>query len=93
MDSSENVFRTTFRPRGCTWSYWSSRDSFSENSTAGFEWKEHPKKSSYRRQHDSDIESETDSDHENYAEGMYSERKLLGLPTRGPLKIEDVKKV
>lgn len=92
MDSSENVFRTTFRPRGCTWSYWSSRDSFSENSTAGFDWKEHPKKSSYRRHHESDIESETDSDHENYAEGMYSERKLLGLPTRGPLKIEDVKK-
>lgn len=91
MDSSDNVFRTSFRPRGCTWSYWYSRDSFSESSTAGFDWKEHPKKS-YRGQQESDIESETDSDNENCAEDMNSERKLLGLPIRGPLKIEDVKK-
>lgn len=88
MDSSDNVFRETFRHRGCTWSYWSARDFFYESSTTGFDWKERINKS-YRKQQESDIESETESDNK---QGMYSERKVLGLPTKGPLKIEDVKK-
>lgn len=86
-----NMFEARFGDRWYTWSFKPWEESAFQNSTAGFEWRENPntKKSSYKEW---DTSSETDSEVESsHMVGSCSQRTLLGLPTKGPLKIEDVK--
>ncbi|KAL3527955.1 hypothetical protein ACH5RR_012611 [Cinchona calisaya] len=89
-DDPENVFQASFGNRWCTWSYWSWRDTSHESSTTGFDFKDH---SSWRnrRQRESDIESEGESETDSCVATSNSERKILGLPLKGPLRIQDVK--
>lgn len=76
-----------------------------QSSTSGFEWREHPNwtngrfnawgtasefKSANSRNYKWDPASETWSDGKSCL-GSFSDRKLLGLPLNGPLKIEEVK--
>ncbi|CAL5323600.1 unnamed protein product [Camellia sinensis] len=86
----ETVFQATFGNRWYTWSFKSWEESNFHTSTNGFEWRGHPNWNNSRNrewQNASDIES----DDESCIIGSSSERAILGLPSRGPLKIEDVK--
>lgn len=89
-DNSERVCHATFRNKSYTWSFKSWEDTNSRNSTNEFEWREYCNWSDDRNskwQNPSDIES----DDELCSVGSSSDRRLLGLPSEGPLKIEDVK--
>ncbi|XP_030543813.1 uncharacterized protein LOC115750527 isoform X2 [Rhodamnia argentea] len=89
-DYPETVFQATFGNRWYTWSC-NSRHSFtSENASSGFQWKENFKWGN-RRTREWETASETELDDESIRIGSVSDRKMLGLPTTGPLKIEDVK--
>ncbi|KAM7523587.1 hypothetical protein LguiA_013489 [Lonicera macranthoides] len=86
-----NMFEARFGDRWYTWSFKPREESAFRNSTAGFEWREKPNtnRSSYKEWETS---SETDSEVESSRMvGSCSQRTLLGLPAKGPLKIEDVK--
>ncbi|KAK4256765.1 hypothetical protein QN277_006449 [Acacia crassicarpa] len=92
---SETTFQATFGNRCYTWSFRNWQESFSEHSTSGFEWREHSnwtKSNSKTRKWKSasDAESDDDCDYSCYV-GSQSERNVLGLPSTGPLKLEDVK--
>ncbi|XP_057979398.1 uncharacterized protein LOC131165521 [Malania oleifera] len=90
-DHSETVFQSTFGSRRFTWSFYSSEEPFFQSSTTGFERREesYSKKSRHK-------EWETSSENESYDEpctvGSFSDRSILGLPPKGPLKVEDIKK-
>lgn len=86
----ETIFHATYGKRWYTWSFNSQRDSSFQDSASGFEWREHSswKDRSKRWENSSDIES----DDEQCTIGSCSDRKILGLPSTGPLKTEDVKK-
>ncbi|KAM5577650.1 hypothetical protein ABKV19_008143 [Rosa sericea] len=85
----ETIFQATYGKRWYTWSFNSQRDSF-HDSASGFEWREPSswKDKSKRWENISDVES----DDEQCTIGSCSDRKILGLPSTGPLKTEDVKK-
>lgn len=86
----ETIFRATYGKRWYTWSFNSQRDSSFQDSASGFERREHSswKDRSKRWENSSDIES----DDEQCTIGSCSDRIILGLPSTGPLKTEDVKK-
>ena len=89
-EHSGTTFQATFGNRWYTWSFKSWEESFLRNSTNGFEWRDDSNwtNSRNRKWHNpSDIESNDES----YAVGSASDRTILGLSTKGPLKIEDVK--
>lgn len=89
-DHPEMVFQATFGNRWYTWSF-NSRHSFSfENVSSGFQWRE-DFNCGNRRTREWETASEAESDDESIRIGSVSDRKMLGLPTTGPLKIEDVK--
>ncbi|KAF8011906.1 hypothetical protein BT93_I0132 [Corymbia citriodora subsp. variegata] len=89
-DHPEMVFQATFGNRWYTWSF-NSRHSFAfENASSGFQWRE-DFNGGNRRAREWETASETESDDESIRIGSVSDRKMLGLPTTGPLKIEDVK--
>lgn len=80
--------------RRYTWSYKFQSYHF-ENPTSGFEWREEwgeeePNRKSYSNKNRADS-SDFESDKESCYIGLSSERKVLGLPSRGPLKLEEVK--
>ncbi|XP_075482308.1 uncharacterized protein LOC142522670 isoform X1 [Primulina tabacum] len=56
----------------------------------GFDWRESSdwSKSTYQEH---GAKSRIGSDYESFVVGTYADRRILGLPTAGPLKIEDVK--
>lgn len=86
----ETYFQATYGNRSYTWSF-NQRDDYSFRfSSNGFEWREN---SNYpnKKKKEWETTGETESDDESVAVGSYSERTVLGLPSRGPLKIEDVK--
>lgn len=86
----ERIFRATFGNKSYTWSFKSWEETNSRNSTNEFEWREHSNWSDSRNsrwQNPSDIMS----DDESCSGGSSSDRRLLGLPSEGPLSIEDVK--
>ncbi|KAG8383761.1 hypothetical protein BUALT_Bualt04G0047400 [Buddleja alternifolia] len=78
-NSFERVFHSTFGKQGFTW-----------NSDTGFDWRENSRWSNSRFD-EQNYKSTTGSDVESCIIGAYADRKILGLPTAGPLKIEDVK--
>ncbi|CAL5364892.1 unnamed protein product [Camellia sinensis] len=86
----ETVFQATFGNRWYTWSFKSWEESNFHTSTNGFEWRGHPKWN-YSRNREWQNASDIESDDESCIIGSSSERAILGLPSRGPLKIEDVK--
>lgn len=86
----ERIFQATIGNRCYTWSFKSWEESHNQTTTNGFEWRDRGNwnDSKYREwQNASDIES----DDESYVVGSSSDRTILGLPPKGPLKIEDVK--
>ncbi|OWM76397.1 uncharacterized protein LOC116211296 [Punica granatum] len=87
----ETIFHATFGNRWYTWSFNSEQSSTFENPAFGFEWRE---RGSSRNQRASRWESISDvesDDEEEISIGSSSDRTILGLPPRGPLKLEDVK--
>lgn len=85
----ETIFEATFGNRRYSWSFMSRNDSSFHSSTTGFEWREHCSRSNNKKW---DAESEgDDSEDESCVVGSFSDRKILGLPPSGTLKIEDVK--
>ncbi|XP_052196626.1 uncharacterized protein LOC127803983 [Diospyros lotus] len=86
------IFQAKFGTRCYTWSFKSwEQQSYSQNSTNGFEWREHSHWQNGRDknwQNESDIE--TDDESSNFA-GSSSDRRILDLPLQGPLNIDDVK--
>ncbi|KAK9134462.1 hypothetical protein Syun_013792 [Stephania yunnanensis] len=84
------VFHATFGSRCYTWSFRSREDSNFRHSSSGFEWRDQSNWTNNRGR-TWNTTSETDEDEKSYAVGSRSDRALLGLPTSGPLKIEDVK--
>ncbi|KAK6922868.1 hypothetical protein RJ641_011172 [Dillenia turbinata] len=85
-DHPETFFHATCGSRYYTWSFRSWEDSFRSSAT-GFEWKEHSQWTSGRNEdHESTSEAE-----DEICVGSCSDRKILGLPPTGPIKIEDVK--
>ncbi|PIN11573.1 hypothetical protein CDL12_15831 [Handroanthus impetiginosus] len=81
-ENSERIFHATFGKRGFTWTF--------RPSEMGFDWTESASWSnnSFDERYS---KSRIESDDEPFVLGTYAERKILGLPTTGPLKIEDVK--
>ncbi|XP_010241707.1 PREDICTED: uncharacterized protein LOC104586235 isoform X2 [Nelumbo nucifera] len=86
----ETIFQATFGSRCFTWSFRPWDESHFQYSTPGFEWRDHADWTRNRSE-EWDTTSETDDDNEPCVIGSYSDRKILGLPPTGPLKIEDVK--
>ncbi|KAK2973490.1 hypothetical protein RJ640_009988 [Escallonia rubra] len=84
-------FQARFGNRLYMWSSFKLwEESSFQNSTNGFDWREHANWTN-RRSKKWGTASEGELDDESCFTGSYSERALLGLPTKGPLKIEDVK--
>ncbi|XP_059307918.1 uncharacterized protein LOC132059349 isoform X1 [Lycium ferocissimum] len=87
----ETVFQATF---GNKWYTWCSRpgksspfeDLFSRRQETDWSEQRH-----CRWDNETENETQTESNYESFNVGSYSERTILGLPPRGPLKIEDVK--
>lgn len=82
----EQIFHGTFGNRCFTFR---NLNGSSEHSASGFEWKEHSYRTNKWRTA-SDDESDNE-DHGSCCVGSSSDRTILGLPSTGPLKIEDVK--
>ncbi|KAL6993043.1 hypothetical protein U1Q18_011163 [Sarracenia purpurea var. burkii] len=85
----ETMFQAAFGNRWYTWSF-KSWESYFQKSTNGFEWRDNSNWTNGRNrewQNASDIES----DDESCMVGSSSDRTILGLPPKGPLKMEDVK--
>ncbi|XVF58713.1 hypothetical protein PTKIN_Ptkin07bG0088200 [Pterospermum kingtungense] len=88
FDHPETIFQATFGNKWYTWAY--RGDSSFQNSEYGFEWRENPGRTN-RRTKEWENSSDSESEDELYTVGSCSDRAILGLPTTGPLKIEDVK--
>ncbi|KAJ4715423.1 DnaJ domain containing protein [Melia azedarach] len=93
FDDPETIFQGKFGNRWYTWTYQSrGEESSFGSSESGFEWREHSNKTHYRTKNWETIsDAEADSDDELCDVGSSSDRTILGLPPRGPLKIDDVK--
>ncbi|KZV22543.1 Chaperone DnaJ-domain superfamily protein [Dorcoceras hygrometricum] len=78
----ERIFEATYGKRWFEWTFkpWEM----------GYDWKETSgwSKSTYREH---GAKSRIESDDESFNVGSFSDKRVLGLPTAGPLKIEDVK--
>lgn len=83
------IFQATFGGKWYTWSHKPRKEYSSDGSKTEFHNREETEWSG--RQYNWDNGSDTKYNSEPYIVGSYSERSILGLPIRGPLKIEDVK--
>ncbi|KAI3669145.1 hypothetical protein L6452_40369 [Arctium lappa] len=83
-------FQATFGNRWYSWSFKSWEESFSQSQTSGFEWREDSNGTNSRSKWRTASDDESDDD-KSYAIGSHSDRVTLGLPTNGPLKIDEVK--
>lgn len=96
-DDPETVFQATFGNRWYTWSVDPRYSSSDFNTSAGFEWRKQRVNSSWeehRARKWSFIDEEEEFKQEEIitsSVGSSSDRTLLGLPPRGPLKLEEVK--
>ncbi|XP_031475511.1 uncharacterized protein LOC116247470 [Nymphaea colorata] len=88
LEQDETIFQATFGSKCYTWSFRSWGGHQFQNSTWGFEWRENFDWGANRTIHDSETDED---DHETTSIGSSSDRKILGLPSTGPLKMEDVK--
>uniref|UniRef100_A0A5B7C5F7 J domain-containing protein n=1 Tax=Davidia involucrata TaxID=16924 RepID=A0A5B7C5F7_DAVIN len=86
----ETIFQATFGNRCYSWSFKSWEQPSFQSSTTGFEWREHLNWTNSRNK-EWETTSETESDDESTVVGSCSDRAILGLHPKGPLKIEDVK--
>lgn len=87
----ETVFQATFGNRWSTWSFRNWKEPYFQYFNDEFEWR----KPSNRRNNESrepKNASDFDYNDETCAIDSSAERKILGLPLKGHLKIEDVKK-
>lgn len=88
-DYPETLFHATFGNKWYTWSFnpWTRS---SQSSTTGFKWREtfHHTNDEQEEQEETD---ETQCEYEIFNVGSRSDRAVLGLPLKGPLKKEDVK--
>ncbi|XP_011625926.1 uncharacterized protein LOC18441240 [Amborella trichopoda] len=85
-ERAEPNFHATFGGRCFTWSFKAWQESRFQDSTWGFEWRDPNWSRNTRR-----FVEDSDSDEDSCVVGSYSDRITLGLPSSGPLKIEDVK--
>lgn len=87
----ETVYETAFGNRWYNWSFRNWKDSKFQYSNNEFEWRNH---SNWTKNESRDWRnaSDVDSDEETCGIGSSSEREILGLPLKGPLKRDDVKK-
>uniref|UniRef100_A0A7N0ZVI0 J domain-containing protein n=1 Tax=Kalanchoe fedtschenkoi TaxID=63787 RepID=A0A7N0ZVI0_KALFE len=92
---SDRIFYATFGGKKFTWSFNSWNDSFSFEDMDDFYWKGDRTNSNHNRKEwrwNKNYESQpNDESRETYSIGSTSDRTLLGLSPRGPLKIEEVK--
>ncbi|XP_038707083.1 uncharacterized protein LOC120002396 isoform X2 [Tripterygium wilfordii] len=88
FDDSETTFQETYGKRWYTWSFRSWNEPPSQSSTSGFEWRDHSNRTNHRTEQ---WANSSESEDEFFSVGSSSDRTLLGLPPKGPLKIEDVK--
>lgn len=102
FDDPEPIFCARYGYRSSTWSFCDRQGSSFENSTSGFDhrrerqhssWANRSRTRKWTRASDSESASdfEYDDDINSRCLGLLSDRTILGLPTTGPLKIEDVK--
>ncbi|KAJ9558233.1 hypothetical protein OSB04_012847 [Centaurea solstitialis] len=85
-------FQATFGNRWYSWSFKSWEESFSQSRTNGFEWREDSYGTNNNRNKWRTASDDEESDDDNsYAVGSHSDRITLGLPTNGPLNIDEVK--
>ncbi|KAJ0548022.1 putative harbinger transposase-derived protein [Helianthus annuus] len=87
FDDPEKHFQATFGNRRYFWSFKSWEESFSQSKKSGCKYSNTRNK--WRTVSDDDDESSEDDD--SYVVGSHSDRVALGLPTNGPLKIEEIK--
>ncbi|KAK4774019.1 hypothetical protein SAY87_029038 [Trapa incisa] len=87
----ETIFHATFGNRWYTWSFNSEYSSTFEDPSFGFEWRESTSSGNQRTSKWESISDVESDDEEEISIGSSSDRTILGLPPRGPLKIEDVK--
>ncbi|CAN6438971.1 unnamed protein product [Victoria cruziana] len=89
LEQDETIFQATFGTKCYTWSFrsWGGRQF--QNSTWGFEWRDNFNGGANRTVGDSEADEE--DDYETNSIGSSSDRRILGLPSTGPLKMEDVK--
>ncbi|KAG9444309.1 hypothetical protein H6P81_015649 [Aristolochia fimbriata] len=97
-EDPETFFEATFGGRCFTWSFRSSEDHPFRTSTYGFNLKNDGSKWAksnpryWGSSDESDESDNTEDEGEHFrAVGSSSDRSILGLPPRGPLKLEDVK--
>ncbi|KAK8928373.1 hypothetical protein KSP39_PZI017686 [Platanthera zijinensis] len=86
----EKIFTANFGgQQSFTWSFNTWESTKCQNSTAGFEWKDELKSEKYRGRflNESDIEEDEVNDVD-----QHSNRIALGLPSSGPLCLDDVKR-
>ncbi|KAK8958743.1 hypothetical protein KSP40_PGU001382 [Platanthera guangdongensis] len=86
----EMIFTANFGgQQSFTWSFNTWESTKCQNSTAGFKWKDEPKSEKYRGRflNESDIEEDEVNDVD-----QHSSRIALGLPSSGPLCLDDVKR-
>lgn len=93
---SERVFYATFGGKKFTWSFNGWNDSFSFDDMNEFHWKgEDNTYSNHNRREwrwNKNFKSQSNDEiYDTLSIGSASDRTLLGLSPRGPLKIEDVK--
>lgn len=86
----EKIFQATFGEKSYTWSFKPWKEFSYESKRTQIHHEEETEWNG--RQQNKHNRSDTNDNHsESYIVGSYSERSILGLPVRGPLKIEEVK--
>lgn len=86
FEPRQSIFQNAFGGRsGFVWGF-SSWDEYVEDPTPEFEWKDEPGENKQRR-----IWNESDLEDEPTEIISDTHRRTLGLPPRGPLKLDDVK--
>ncbi|KAL6555429.1 hypothetical protein OROGR_006687 [Orobanche gracilis] len=81
-ENPDGIFRAAFGKHGFTWTF--------RPSGMQFDWTENQEWTNCRRNHQEGENGKGYGD-DSFTVGTYADRKILGLPAAGPLKIEDVK--
>ncbi|XP_060185339.1 uncharacterized protein LOC132614811 isoform X1 [Lycium barbarum] len=87
----ETVFQATFGNKRYTWCSRPGKSSPFEDLFSRRQETDWSEQRHCRWDNETENETQTESNYESFNVGSYSERTILGLPPRGPLKIEDVK--
>ncbi|PHU00506.1 hypothetical protein BC332_30293 [Capsicum chinense] len=87
----ETVFQANFCNKWYTWSFRPGKSSTFEDLFSRRQETDWSEQRHFRWDTETNNDTETESNYESCNVGCYSERTILGLPPRGPLKIEEVK--